>query len=136
MSFKGHKHAKATKDKISEKVSKSLIGNKRRWKGEEASRTAKHMWIYKQFGKANHCSNPNCDKKSNKYEWANISGEYKREIFDYKQLCVICHRKMDLRKEFCKSGHALNGDNLYINPRGHRECKQCRKESQRRFLYA
>jgi len=27
----------------------------------------------------------------------------------------------------CKRGHALSGDNLYINPRGVRICKQCRR---------
>lgn len=29
----------------------------------------------------------------------------------------------------CKNGHELSGDNVYLNPRGHRHCKKCRYES-------
>jgi hypothetical protein len=30
-------------------------------------------------------------------------------------------------KEHCKRGHSLSGDNVYINPRGVRICRECRK---------
>jgi len=33
-----------------------------------------------------------------RYEWANISGEYKRDVSDYIQLCPSCHRKFDMGK--------------------------------------
>lgn len=36
-------------------------------------------------------------KEKNRYEWANISGEYKRELSDYESLCVSCHRIKDLK---------------------------------------
>lgn len=57
-----------------------------------------HYWVYKKYGKAKYCANNN-DHKSKRYEWANISGKYKKDISDWKQLCPSCHRKMDYTKE-------------------------------------
>lgn len=37
--------------------------------------------------------------KPSRYEWANISGEYKRERSDWVMLCPSCHRKIDMGKE-------------------------------------
>lgn len=106
----------------------------RRWKGENASYEAKHIWIVKHYGNANHCEN-NSLHKSKRFEWANISGEYKREISDYKQLCTRCHRKMDLLKSIthCPQGHEYSGINTVFNSRGHRQCRICRTEQQRRY---
>jgi hypothetical protein len=36
-------------------------------------------------------------------------------------------------KTHCPHGHALAGDNLYINPRGNRECRACREASSARY---
>ncbi|MBQ2349666.1 MAG: hypothetical protein II393_00075 [Cytophagales bacterium] len=128
-----------TSSEISKRVSQSLIGKfgekSRRWKGEEAGYVAKHSWIIKHYGKANHCEK--CHKENcSRYEWANISGKYKRDVNDYMQLCPSCHRKMDLKKEYCKHGHLYSEENTYINLRGHKQCKQCMKESQRRYKNA
>lgn len=46
----------------------------RRWKGNDASYAAKHMWIHKHYGKANHCEN-DLSHTASRYEWANISDE-------------------------------------------------------------
>lgn len=35
-------------------------------------------------------------------------------------------------KTHCKNGHKLTGDNIYKSPRGHFECKTCRREAVRR----
>lgn len=59
---------------------------------------AVHHWLYYHYGKADHCEN-NPNHKSYRYEWANISGKYKRDRFDFKSLCVSCHRKMDFTEE-------------------------------------
>ena len=32
-------------------------------------------------------------------------------------------------KSHCRSGHPLSGDNLYVDPRGERCCRTCRRES-------
>jgi endogenous inhibitor of DNA gyrase (YacG/DUF329 family) len=79
------------------------IGNKHRywkgdnhhaWKGDFPSYSALHYWLYRQVGKATYCSN-NKKHKSTVYHWANISGEYKRDINDFMQLCPSCHFKHD-----------------------------------------
>lgn len=58
---------------------------------------AVHKWISRTYGKASHCEN--CIKTAKRFEWANISGEYKRERDDWKQLCPSCHRKADYTDE-------------------------------------
>jgi|ERR1700719_944878 len=64
------------------------------WKGINASYSAKHKWVYRKKGKAEYCSfNPYHIAK--RYEWANISGVYLRDIDDYAQLCRKCHHEYD-----------------------------------------
>lgn len=95
----------------SENVSKSLIGRvgekARRWKGDKAGYQAKHMWVKKHYGKPSLCQQKGCIypkivdagrkvlEKPSRYEWANVSGGYKREREDWVQLCPSCHRKID-----------------------------------------
>lgn len=77
-------------------VSKALSGSRSSaWKGDNVGYGALHDWVRKQLGKAIYCSNDK-SHKSWRYEWANISGEYKRDVSDYRSLCVACHRKPDL----------------------------------------
>jgi hypothetical protein len=39
------------------------------------------------------------------------------------------------RRDYCPRGHALSGENLYINPAGARVCKTCAIESTRQWRY-
>jgi len=105
---------------------KGKIGGQARcWKGDDASYFAKHMWILKHYGKANKCENPNCKCKNPKrFEWANISGQYKRGRDDYMMLCPSCHRKMD-KGNYCKYGHEFTPENTYIRKQGWRVCRIC-----------
>ena len=122
----------------SQRVSESLRGKfgeeSRRWKGENAGYVAKHLWLTKHFQKPDKCDLCQTDNCS-RIEWANISGEYKRERSDWLALCPSCHRKMDYSKNIthCPNGHKYTEETTYINCRGHRECRICRAESQRRF---
>lgn len=57
-----------------------------------------HRWIVKQLGKpmiCSHCFNVNAKR----YDWANISGEYKWELSDWRRLCVKCHLHSDRKGE-------------------------------------
>ena len=36
-------------------------------------------------------------------------------------------------KTHCPQGHPYSGNNLYINPLGHRGCRICKKDTMRRF---
>jgi len=94
---KGSVHSAEAKAKVSESLRGCIGADARRWKGDDASYIAKHMWLYKHYGKADRCENPACQFKNPKrYEWANISGEHRRERSDYIRLCPSCHRKADL----------------------------------------
>lgn len=70
---------------------------------------AVHMYMLNHFGKATKCENLLCVyprkerangrmmEKPKRYEWANISGEYKRERADWMELCPSCHRMRDIQ---------------------------------------
>lgn len=56
-----------------------------------------HAWVRRNKPKSGICIE--C-KKTCKTWWANISGEYKRSLDDYKEMCPSCHRKMDYTDEW------------------------------------
>ena len=64
------------------------------WKGSRAGYTSIHEWVYVRLGKPRKCSNCGTEK-AKKYEWANISKKYKRDVKDWKRLCTSCHRVED-----------------------------------------
>lgn len=101
------------------------------WKGDKARYISIHTWIHYNFGKANKCESKNClNSNAKNFEWANISGNYKRIMSDWKMLCHSCHSLMDYKKRFgnfCKSGHKYTKENTYIEPDGKkRRCRTCR----------
>ena len=64
------------------------------WKGDEAGYHAIHKWIIRKLGQPSLCEE--CGTTTAKrFEWANISGEYKRDFDDYKRLCKSCHALFD-----------------------------------------
>ena len=75
----------------------TMIGSEHpHWKGESAGYYTKHKWIYLHYGKASKCENRDCSYENPKrYDWANISHKYKRDISDYMQLCPSCHTRYD-----------------------------------------
>lgn len=68
-----------------------------KWKGNEASYTAKHMWVKYHFGSPQECEHCGTTEKR-MYHWANISKKYLREREDWLRLCVPCHKKYDLTR--------------------------------------
>lgn len=55
-----------------------------------------HVWLNRHHGSADHCSNPDCNGKSQTYDWALKKGyEYEKNINNFIQLCRICHSKYD-----------------------------------------
>lgn len=99
----GRKHTPETKKKISE-AGKGRTGTwnkgKRdeetsRWAGDEVGYSGVHLWLYRHYGKANHCEGLNCKNISKVFQWANISHKYKRDKTDWMQLCRSCHASYD-----------------------------------------
>ncbi len=69
-----------------------------KWKGENASYAAIHIWMRNHFGAPKLCEH--CGDTTRKmYHWANLSGTYKRERFDWIRLCVPCHKRRDYVKK-------------------------------------
>ena len=108
---KGHKVSKDIRDKISESKKGQLAWNKGKkcpqfsdkyhpnWKGNNVGYFGVHIWVLKQKGNPDKCSE--CGKIGKKtgrkwnIEWANIDHKYRRVLGDYIALCVSCHRKYD-----------------------------------------
>ena len=59
-----------------------------------------HMWLRRDFGKANKCENPICEKKSNNFQWSLKKGKkYIRNRNNFWMLCRICHAKYDIKSD-------------------------------------
>lgn len=127
---RGSKHSVETKLKMSKRRLGKWIGKKNhKWKGNKVGYIALHDWIKRYYGKASKCESEDCAYKNPRlYHWANISGKYKRDISDWKQLCPSCHKKMDWRpSKFCRNGHLLKRVGIFIDNRGSRICKACKR---------
>ena len=72
-----------------------MVGkNNHKWKGDDVGYNGVHSWLVRRYGQPNKCDK--CGTiKSKRYEWANVSGQYKRDRNDYQRLCVKCHRELD-----------------------------------------
>lgn len=66
------------------------------WKGDEASYSAFHYRVESVRGKPKKCEVCGQDNPNKKYEWANLTGNYK-DVDDYKRMCTSCHRCFDNR---------------------------------------
>lgn len=69
-----------------------------RWKGEAAGYTSIHQWLAKHFGKPDHCDLCGRNKKrgeKRKFEWARRAPGLDRNLQNWWQLCVKCHRRYD-----------------------------------------
>ena len=64
------------------------------WKGDEVGITALHNWVERHLSKPKKCLK--CGRiDCKKYEWANISRKYKRDLKDWIRLCTQCHIRYD-----------------------------------------
>ena len=62
------------------------------WKGDEVGYSALHSWVKRKLGEPKKCEM--CGLVGNrKFEWANKSGKYKRDLKDWLRLCTPCDRK-------------------------------------------
>lgn len=87
-----------------------------------------HEWVTRHKGRPSRCED--CGITTAKwYDWANISGEYKKDVNDFKRLCRSCHRIFDIGlKEVCVRGHVIDDDcRLRYYPDGSiiRVCRKC-----------
>ncbi len=69
--------------------------NHHSWKGANVSYAGLHMWVKRWLGKPNHCERCGSKNPSIKYQWANKSHTYKRDLNDWIPLCRTCHMVYD-----------------------------------------
>lgn len=73
------------------------------WRGGDVGYFALHAWVERHKQRTGVCSEcgtrPEPKKRKNATEWANLSGEYHRDLNDYVELCCSCHRKRDMTPE-------------------------------------
>lgn len=64
------------------------------WKGDKVGKIGLHFWVERQLGKPKKCIHCGTTK-AKKFEWANKSQKYKRDVSDWLRLCTKCHSKYD-----------------------------------------
>jgi len=74
------------------------------WKGDKAKLGAIHDWIKRRLEKPNRCEN--C-RKIKKLDLTNKSGNYLRNLTDWKWLCRRCHMLSDGRMKNLKNNHGI-----------------------------
>lgn len=66
-----------------------------------------HAWVKREYGRPQECEN--CFTTDEvRYEWANLSEEYLKDISDWARLCVVCHHLIDgtgSKRTECRLGH-------------------------------
>jgi hypothetical protein len=66
------------------------------WRGDKVSYKSLHTWVRRKLIEPDYC--PCCgNHKKNYLDIANISGEYKRDLSDWKWMCRKCHMEEDGR---------------------------------------
>ena len=96
------------------KQGKTFDENNNNWKGIRAGYGARHDWLKERLGKPKSCDDCGAEgkyvgrlRKVWSIQWANISGEYKRELIDWKGLCAKCHCKFDNNYVWKKSPNQI-----------------------------
>ena len=92
---KNKKLSESTKEKMRGSRPNACGENHRLWKGENVGRQALHSWVKRHLGKPKKCEFCSTTTAKN-YDWANKSGEYKRDFSDFLRLCRSCHKKYDV----------------------------------------
>jgi hypothetical protein len=83
--------------RVKHSISKLGIKNPM-WKGNDKIHfSTLHEWVRRNKPKSMFCEM--CGKITDKLDASNISGEYKRDISDFRWLCRRCHMKSDGRLE-------------------------------------
>jgi hypothetical protein len=84
-----------------ENLSKSHLGVNTReksgmWKDDRVGYDALHDWVKRYYGEPSICEHCFTENLTGcKINWANKTGEYKRDREDWLRLCIKCHRLYD-----------------------------------------
>lgn len=99
-----------TRRRMSEARRGRFLGEQHpQWRGDAVSYRALHQWVARHKTKTGICTD--CGRNVGKTghtgsEWANVSGRYLRDLDDFVELCVRCHRRRDRRAPASVRGRA------------------------------
>jgi hypothetical protein len=123
------------------------------WLGDNVTYSAVHHWLSTNYGRPKSCETCYTEDPDKRYEWANISGDYKRDRSDYKRLCKKCHIAFDRvperswetkrkngtgsgwkmpKQTECRYGHNYIEHNAYYH-KGTPHCRVCRSEREKQY---
>lgn len=80
---------------LTKRNSGSFYSSESKWKGTLKEYKILHYWVGKYLGKPKGCSMCKTVINTRGIHWANISGEYKKELSDWIRLCAKCHYEFD-----------------------------------------
>jgi hypothetical protein len=96
-----------TREKISESLRGRVLSDETRakmaarteaaspqWKGDAASKEAKHMWVRRHYPVTGRCDECGATGRT-QYAFKHHPADYTRNRDDYRELCVTCHRRAD-----------------------------------------
>jgi len=107
-SSRGHKNVGPWRAIIAAKARENRDAKHPMWLGDSVGYNALHTWVRTRKEMTGTCSEcgespqpVTYTRKSGQVitrrmtEWANISGEYRRDVDDYRELCKPCHIRFD-----------------------------------------
>jgi len=77
------------------KVGQTKGNNNIMWKGNKVGYHGLHCWLTRNYGQPKQCVVCGENRPNKRYEWANISKKYKRDITDWIRMCKKCHNDYD-----------------------------------------
>jgi len=101
MANKGHKWTQEQKDRIKGR-------SHHNWKGNKVGYYGLHSWVRRRKIKPDYCEE--CEENEPQ-DLANISGEYQRDVNDFKWVCRKCHVNSDQRLTILKYHNKLRKKN-------------------------
>lgn len=78
------------------------------WKGDSVGYDALHSWVSRHYGRPDTCEE--CGRTGAPIDWANRSGEYRRDRDDWLALCKRCHKAHDSGPNYGNSTRAFGPD--------------------------
>lgn len=79
------------------------------WKGDAAGYYAVHIWMVTNFPKTGICEHCEIAADRRPHDYANLSGDYRRDRSDWKELCRKCHRALDMPKVLARRAQLKHG---------------------------
>lgn len=113
------------------------------WQGNQIDYPAAHKRVKKLYGLASghrcrHCGRPAVDWAYDHADQNELTDErgypYSVDPDRYMPLCEPCHKRFDHQYEgHCPQGHPRTSENTFVDRRGWRSCRPCRRERSHRF---